>query len=106
MIIAKTKFFHGCVKLNINEERISRIDEAQYSRSTERYSYLELKKDLTSQIVEANQLPSRTNKTNPHKDTQQLNLVQYINFKEKILKIIKRKIKLPIKNDDNLSHKQ
>lgn len=54
MIIAKTKFFHGCVKLNINEERISRIDEAQYSRSTERYSYLELKKDLTSQIVEAN----------------------------------------------------
>ena len=65
-------------------------------------NYLELKKDLTFQIVEANQLPSRTNKTNPPKDTAQLNLVQCINFKEKILKTIKRKIKLPIKNDDNL----
>lgn len=58
-------------------------------------NYLELKKDLNSQIAEASYFPSRTNE-NPQRDTTQLTLVQDATFKEKILQTIKRKVELTI----------
>lgn len=58
-------------------------------------NYLELKKDLNSQIAEASYFPSRTNE-NPQRDTTPLTLVQDAAFKEKILQTIKRKVELTI----------